>query len=117
MSIDTVDNLLTVLRRVQLLAPEQVDEVARELGPHYDNPEELARYLVQLEWLTEFQFETLFEGNPSELIVGLYVLLSPLGEGGVSQVFKAWDGNKGRVVALKVFRQDGAARSDAILQF
>jgi serine/threonine-protein kinase len=51
------------------------------------------------------------------LNIGPYQLLTPLGEGGVGQVFKAWDTSKGRVVALKVLRQDVFSRSDALRQF
>jgi serine/threonine-protein kinase len=115
MAIDTVDTLLGILRRVHLLAPEQVEEVARKLVPYYPNPVELAHYLVQIEWLTPFQFAVLFDGNPTDLVVGPYLLLSPLGKGGVSQVFKAWDSVKGRVVALKVYRHEGG--TDALLHF
>ena len=35
MVIDSVDSLLAALRRLQILGPPQVDEIARELAPHY----------------------------------------------------------------------------------
>jgi hypothetical protein len=38
MSIRGVEASLEVLGRVQLLTPEQIDEVARELGPDYSDP-------------------------------------------------------------------------------
>src|SRR5579871_5944066 len=117
MSIDSVAMLLTVLRRTQLLAPEQADEVARELGPHYRDPRELADYLVEIDWLTAYQLEMLFAGRWEDLAVGPYHVLDRLGEGGVSEVFKAWDTQRGRVVALKVLRQHLAAKTDAIRQF
>ncbi len=116
-SIDSVPTLLSVLRRVQLFAAEQVDEVERELGPLYHHPYELGEYLVQIEWLTAFQLEALFEGRWEELNVGPYTILDQLGEGGVSQVYKAWDTNKGRIVALKVLRQSLTSNSDAVRQF
>jgi serine/threonine-protein kinase len=117
MSIDCIKTLLTVIRRTELLSDEQVEEVARELGPLYTNPQDLARYLVEVEWLTPYQCETIFEGNLDELVVGPYQLLARLGQGGVSEVYKAWDTLKGRVVALKVLRETIQSLSDAVRQF
>lgn len=117
MAIESVDTLLAVLRRTQLFAPDQVDEVARELGPHYDDPQALAEHLVQIEWLTPYQFEKLFAGEWELLAIGPYTLLDRLGEGGVSEVYKAWDTLRGQVVALKVLRQHLTAQHEAVRQF
>jgi serine/threonine-protein kinase len=117
MSINNVDNLLAALRRVQLLAPEQVDDIERELAPFYRNPRTLADYLVQIDWLTRYQVDTLFEGDWDELVIGPFILLSRLGEGGLSQVYKAWDTHKGRIVAVKVLRDNLASQKDAVRQF
>jgi serine/threonine-protein kinase len=116
MAIDSVADLLATLGRVQLLAPDQVDEIARELGPHYHDPSTLADYLVEIDWLTAYQRKLLFEGRWEELRLGPFQLLERLGEGGLSEVFKAWDAVKGRVVALKVLQQHLAGRGDAVPQ-
>jgi serine/threonine protein kinase len=116
MSIDTVDTLLDVLRRVQLLSPEQADEVARELAPHYSCPERLGEYLVEVEWLTAYQLQLLLAGQWDDLLIGSYQILDRLGEGGVSEVFKAWDTLRGRLVALKVLRQHLAGHSELVHQ-
>jgi len=117
MLIDSVESLLQAIRRVQILAPEQVDEVALELGGLYTEPEALAEYLVQIEWLTPFQCEMLFAGSWDALNIGPYQILGRLGEGGVSEVFQAWDTVRGRSVAVKVLRQDLVSPTDAIQQF
>ena len=116
MVIDSVDTLLSVFRRVRLLGPEQVEEIARELAPHYADPFDLSDYLIEIEWLTAHQRRLLFEGRWNELAVGPYQILDRLGEGGVSEVFKAWDTVRGRDVALKVLHQHLAGRPDAVLQ-
>jgi serine/threonine-protein kinase len=117
MSINSVATLLGILRRVQLLAPEQVDEVARELGPHFDDSLALAEYLAEIDWLTAYQVKMLFTDHWDQLVVGPYHILDRLGEGGVSEVFKAWDTRKGCVVALKVLRQHLCSQDDAVRQF
>jgi serine/threonine-protein kinase len=117
MSINSIATLLTVLRRVQLLAPEQVEEVERELGPHFDEPLALAEYLAEIDWLTPHQVKMLFTDHWDQLVVGPYHVLDRLGEGGISEVFKAWDTLKGRIVALKVLRQNLTSQADAVRQF
>src|SRR4051794_18538253 len=117
MSIDSVDTLLAVFRRARLFAPEQLEEVAHTLVPVYADPAELAQYLVEIEWLTPYQFEALFAGELDQLAIRPYTLLDRLGEGGVSEVYKAWDTSRGRVAAVKVLRQNLASRDDAVRQF
>src|SRR5262245_5495820 len=102
MSIDSNDTLLTVLRRTGLFSPEQVEEVLGELVPAYPDPLGLGEYLVEIDWLTAYQLQLLFAGQWNELTIGPYQTLDRLGEGGVSEVFKAWDTVRGRIVALKV---------------
>src|SRR3954453_20968962 len=105
MSIDSIDTLLAVLRRSQLFGDDQLAEVTRELVPLYADPQSLGEYLVQIDWLTAYQLQLLLTERWDELTIGPYQVLDRLGEGGVSEVFKAWDTLKGRIVALKVLRQ------------
>jgi serine/threonine-protein kinase len=117
MSINNIETLLAIIRRVQLLTPEQVEEVARELGPVYTDPVALGEYLVEIDWLTAYQLQLLLTEHWDELVIGPYQILDRLGEGGISEVFKAWDTCKGRVVALKVLRQHLTSRSAIVQQF
>jgi serine/threonine protein kinase len=116
MALNSIDTLLAVLRRAELLAPEQVDEIVRELVPHYHDPLDLCEYLVQIDWLTSYQLQLLLAGQYRKLTLGPFQILDQLGEGGLSEVFKAWDTVHGRLVALKVLRPD-LARGDAVRQF
>ena len=63
MSIESVDTLLDVLRRVQLLSHEQAEEIVRELVPHYRDPESLGEHLVEVDWLTAYQLQLLLSGR------------------------------------------------------
>jgi serine/threonine-protein kinase len=117
MVIDNVETFFQILRRLQLLAPEQIEELAREVESCVADPRDLAAYLVEVEWLTPYQGKALFEGDWDRLTVGPYQLLDQLGQGGVSEVFKAWDTCNGQIVALKVLRQHLVSSSDAVRQF
>jgi serine/threonine-protein kinase len=117
MSIDSVTNLAELLRYERLLDARQQKELSDEVLAGFDSPQALARHLTQLGWLTVYQVRHLFEGHPTRLVVGPYCIVDRLGEGGVSEVYKAWDRQRGRFVALKVTRQDLACQADAIRQF
>ncbi|HTU91774.1 MAG TPA: serine/threonine-protein kinase, partial [Gemmataceae bacterium] len=114
MSIDSVETFLTILQRAQVLTTPEVQEVACELGPHFADPHDLARYLVAIDWLTDYQVQLLFSDRWEELTIGPYLILDRLGAGGVSEVFKAWDTVKGRIVALKVLHQHLTDSSAAV---
>ena len=110
----SVETLLAILQRMQVLTPQEVQDVARELGPHFTNPHDLARYLAEIDWLTAYQVHQLFSDRWEDLTIGPYLILDRLGEGGVSEVFKAWDTVSGRIVALKVLHQHLKDRSAAV---
>ena len=78
---------------------------------------ELARQLVQRGWLTPYQVNQLLLGRAAELILGSYVLLERLGEGGTGQVFKARHLHMDRFVALKLIRKDLVADPHVVGRF
>ncbi len=117
MPIDSAETMLTILQRMRVLTPEETHQVAHELCPHFADALDLAHYLIEIEWLTEYQVDLLFSDRWEELAIGPYLILDRLGEGGVSEVFKAWDTLRGRSVALKVLRQHLSDQSAAIREF
>jgi serine/threonine-protein kinase len=106
MPIDSVPALISALRESHSLAPARMEEVASTLQGRFQSPRLLAKELLQRGWLTAFQLNKLFQGRVRELIVGPYVLLERIGEGGMGQVFKAWHRHMDRIVALKIIRKD-----------
>ena len=63
--------------------------------------ESCARFLVQKGTLTAWQAKQLYRGKLKSLVLGNYVLLDKLGQGGMGMVFKAEHRIMQRVVALK----------------
>src|SRR5262249_29827884 len=78
---------------------------------------DLGERLVEIDWLTAYQLQLLLAGQWNDLTIGHYQVLDRLGEGGVSEVFKAWDTQRGRIVALKVLKQDTADPGDVARHF
>jgi serine/threonine-protein kinase len=116
MPIDSVVSLLDALRQTRLLPPAQWEEVLRLQGQLPD-PRALARELVRRGWLTPYQVNQLFQGRGEELLLGSYVLLEKLGQGGMGAVFKARNWKLGKVVALKVIRAERLGSDQALRRF
>ncbi|HEV3255341.1 MAG TPA: protein kinase [Gemmataceae bacterium] len=117
MAIASTTSLVDALRQCRLLETAQLEEVARTLQARFPDPKSLARELMQRGWLTSYQANQLLQGKGQELVVGSYILLEKLGEGGMGQVLKARHRNLGRIVALKLIRKERLAHPDAVRRF
>lgn len=117
MAISTVADLARILRQLPLLEPTQLDALAGPLAKQFSDPKLLARELARHGWLTPFQVNQIFQGRAANLVLGSYVLLDRLGEGGMGEVFKARNWKLGRVVALKLVRKERVSRPETIRRF
>ncbi len=114
--IATVIELEESLSELQLLEPQQQTELI-ELRCQFSEPKELARELLQRDWLTPFQVNQLLQGKGRELTLGPYVLLERIGEGGMGAVYKARNLFMKRIVAIKLIRKDRLANPAVVQRF
>jgi len=117
MSTTTTTALVDALRQYGLLESAQMEEVIASLQSRFFDPKTLVKELVHRDWLTPFQANLLLQGNGQDLVLGAYILLEKLGQGGMGQVFKARNRKMGRIVAIKLIRQEKLDSLDAIRRF
>ncbi len=78
---------------------------------------EAARRLVEQKLLTPFQAGTIYQGKAASLVLGNYLLLDRLGEGGFGQVFRARHRRMDRIVAVKLMSRQALASPQALQMF
>src|SRR5436309_595461 len=113
MALDSVTTLVDTLKRFRLLDAPQLDEVGRMAAGPFSHPLSLIKELCRRDWLTVYQANQIYQGNARQLSVGRHRILDWLGEGGVSRVYKAWDTQLNRVVALKIIREEFLSNAEA----
>ncbi|MBL8817155.1 MAG: protein kinase [Planctomyces sp.] len=109
----------------QLIAASELlkqDELLTIMGaiPEETRPttaEEFARELVRQKRLTKYQAEQIYAGKGKSLVLGNYLVLDKLGQGGMGVVLKAEHKRLKRPVALKVMSQSIAKTPDALKRF
>jgi serine/threonine protein kinase/Leucine-rich repeat (LRR) protein len=79
--------------------------------------ETLAREMFRQGKLTKFQAQAVFQGKTRGLVVGNYIVLDKLGQGGMGQVYKAQHRKMKRIVALKMLPSSATKSPDAVKRF
>ena len=79
--------------------------------------DQLARELVRQKKLTAFQAQRIYGGKGKSLVLGNYVVLDKLGQGGMGMVLKAQHRHMGRLVALKVLSPTMTKSPEAVRRF
>jgi serine/threonine-protein kinase len=106
-----------ILDDPRLLPRLQFDQLISELLPSCDDWNILGPELVYREWITPFQMKRLIQGRGRELILGSYVLLEPIGEGGMGRVYRSRNWKLGTSAAVKVIRRKRANDPAAVERF
>jgi serine/threonine-protein kinase len=117
MSIASAAALLDAIRQYRLLEPHQNDQIAASDLAKQNDPKPLAKDLVKHGWLTFYQVNKIFQGQAQNLLLGGYVLLQPIGEGGMGAVFKARHQRLHRIDAVKVINKNYLDNPSSIQRF
>ncbi len=115
----TLDEFVRSLSDCGLMTSEEVDAFIRGL-PAERQPQDargLAKEMLRYKKLTKFQAQIACEGKARGLVIGNYVILDKLGEGGMGQVFKARHRRMERLVALKILPPAAMKSPDAVQRF
>src|SRR4051794_25363306 len=88
-AITSASMLADTLRQLQLLSEEQLAQLEPLTHVRGSDARTLAKILIQKGWLTVYQVNQLLPGRGRELAIGPYHVIDKLGQGGLSQVFKA----------------------------
>ena len=81
------------------------------------NGKQLAQELLRAKLLTRFQVHAVYQGKTRGLVVGNYVVLEKLGQGGMGQVYTARHTRMDRVVAIKVLPAAATKSPEAVKRF
>jgi serine/threonine protein kinase len=101
----------------RILRRPQFEELVADLLPRCDDWQIVAPELVYRGWLTPYQAHQLLQGRGRSLVVGSYVLLEPIGEGGMGFIYRARNWKLDTLAAVKVIRPDRAADPVAVERF
>ncbi len=92
-----------------------IDSLPAEKKPQ--DGEQLAKELVRLKKLTAYQAQQIYAGKGRTLVLGNYVILEKLGQGGMGLVLKAEHRRMERLVALKVLSPKVTKSPEAVRRF
>lgn len=109
--------LVQFLQQLALLPPERMRTVQGELLASFPQARGLAQELLRRGWLTPYQVNQLLSGRGGELILGPYLLLERLGEGGTGRVLKGMHRGTRRLAAIKLIRSELLADEEVIARF
>jgi serine/threonine protein kinase len=115
----TVDQFIEYVSDLGFMGAEEIYDFLDDLP--LDQQPTSARRLVQemlrRNRLTKFQADLIFKGKTRRLVLGNYVIMERLGQGGMGRVFKARHRRMERLVALKVLPWKARESPDAVTRF
>jgi serine/threonine protein kinase len=115
----TLDEFVRSLCDSGLMTAEEIEAFVNGL-PAERRPtdaRQLVQEMVRRKRLTEFQARAVYQKKLKGLVLGNYVVLDKLGEGGMGEVFKAEHRRMDRKVALKILPAAAMKSPNAVERF
>ena len=115
----SIEQLVDQIAERGLLARDDVQALLNALpaGERPQDAGQLVQLLLDRNKLTAYQAEQISAGESSSLVLGNYVILDKLGQGGMGKVFKAQHRRMDRIVALKVLAPRFTEEPEALARF
>jgi serine/threonine protein kinase len=114
-----VKQFIQQLTTIGLLTADEVGPFVERLNQERDSKaaERLARELIREKKLTAFQAQAALQGKAKNLVLGNYLILEKIGQGGMGMVLKARHKRMDRVVALKILSAKALQSPDSVKRF
>lgn len=113
-----VETFLDSLSQSGLFPATELQKLREQtISPSMSSSSMLADWLVREGKLTNYQANLLSRGKTGSLVLGNYVILDMLGQGGMGTVYKALHRRMNRIVALKVLPSSLSRMPDALARF
>jgi serine/threonine protein kinase len=115
----TIEQFIEYLSEIGFMTVEEVQDFLDEL-PLNKQPRSARRLVLEMlerKKLTKFQAELIFKGKLKRLVVGNYVVLEKIGQGGMGRVYKARHRRMDRIVALKLLPFAARQSPEAVSRF
>lgn len=110
--------LMDRVRKSHVIPEDQLQTVVfSSIDVENASAEDVGRALVESQQLTPFQLDSLRRRPVDPLVLGDYVLLEQIGQGGMGTVYRAVHRRMKRTVAVKVLRRDTAHADDMAKRF
>ena len=107
----TLNQFIGILARAGMVPEAELRAIQTQLEGHRD-PDSLAKELAHTGYLTAYQASEFRDGQAQGLVLGEYVLLDPVGQGGMGRVYRARHMLMKRDVAVKLMLppEDGSSK-------
>ena len=116
MATSTISDILKALRSRNLLEGAALHD-AETLAEQHGDIRRVLDELVRKQRLTPYQAEQVAAGRTEQLVMGAYLILEPIGKGGMGEVFRARQRVLERDCALKIIRKEKLNSAETVERF